>query len=84
MKCTQCLFHFRLTMLPCNFLRWKRGLPKKLFLIFVNRVFHNWLLALLHVEAVIAGDGEFTAFAIPECGEFDIGPITLNKKKKIK
>lgn len=27
----------------CIFLLWKRGLPRKLFLIFVNLVFHNWL-----------------------------------------
>lgn len=44
--------------------------------MFVNRVFHSWLLALLHVDAVIAGDGEFGAFPAVGCGEFDIGPIT--------
>lgn len=27
----------------CIFLLWKRGLPRKLFLILVNLVFHNWL-----------------------------------------
>lgn len=27
--------------LPCNFLLWNLGLPRKLFLIFVKRVFHN-------------------------------------------
>lgn len=32
---------FALVILPCNFLRWNRGLPKKLFLMFVNRVFHS-------------------------------------------
>lgn len=26
----------------CIFLLWKRGLPRKLFLILVNLVFHNW------------------------------------------
>lgn len=60
--------------LPCSFLRWNRGLPRKLFFIFVNRVFHSWLLALLHVEAVIAGDGALPAFATPKFGELGVGP----------
>lgn len=41
----------------------------------VNRVFHNWLLALLQVDAVIAGDGELPAFAALRCGELGTGPI---------
>lgn len=67
-------------ILPCNFLRWNRGLPKKLFLMFVSRVFHSWLLALLQVDAVIAGDGVFPAFAPPWCGEFGAGPRGRRRK----
>lgn len=61
--------------LPCNFRRWNLGLPRKLFLMFVKRVFHNWLLALLQVDAVMAGDGALPAFATPRCGEFGAGPV---------
>lgn len=69
-----------LQYIPCNFLRWNRGLPKKLFLMFVSRVFHSWLLALLQVDAVIAGDGVFPAFAPPWCGEFGAGPRGRRRK----
>lgn len=44
-------------------------------MIFVNRVFHSWLPALLHVDAVIAGEDGST-FPLPVCGELDIGPKT--------
>lgn len=37
-----CILHKRANSL-CIFLLWKRGLPRKLFLILVNLVFHNWL-----------------------------------------
>lgn len=46
--------------LLCIFLLWKRGLPRKLFLIFVNLVFHNWLPVLGLPPA---------EFGTPRCGE---------------
>lgn len=46
----------------CIFLLWKRGLPRKLFLIFVSRVFHNW--------PPLAGPPvEFELFVALRCGE---------------
>lgn len=62
--------------LPCSFRRWNLGLPKKLFLIFVNLVFQSWLPALLQVDAVIAGEGGHTLPPVL-CGELGIGPKTV-------
>lgn len=63
-------------LLPCNFLRWNLGLPKKLFLILVNLVFHSWPPAVaLHADAVIAGDGAF------KCG--DPGGVMTDKGTKL-
>lgn len=52
----------------CIFLLWKRGLPRKLFLIFVNLVFHNWLpvLGLPPVECGMPRWGE-PGWTIADC-----------------
>lgn len=63
-------------ILPCNFRLWNRGLPKKLFLILVSRVFHSWPPALLHVDPVITGGGVGTLPPTPECGDPGIAAIT--------
>lgn len=66
--------------LPWSFLRWNRGLPRKLFLIFVSLVFHNWPPALLQVEPVITGGCAATG-APPIWGEPG-GVITMKQKIK--
>lgn len=69
-------------IVPCNFRLWKRGLPKKLFLIFVSRVFHIWPPALLHVDPVMTAGGVGTLLPTPGCGEPGIGAITADWCKK--
>lgn len=51
------LFH-----ILCIFLLWKRGLPRKLFLMFVNLVFHNW-------PPLAGPPGEFELLVAPRCGD---------------
>lgn len=46
----------------CIFLLWKRGLPRKLFLILVNLVFHNW-------PPPLAGPPCWLELDTPRCGD---------------
>lgn len=62
---------------PCNFLLWNLGLPRKLFLILVSLVFQSWPPVLLHVDPVITGGGA------PICGEPG-GVITTTIKGMLK
>lgn len=48
-------FAGNISYIPCIFLRWKRGLPKKLFLMLVSRVFQSCPPGVLQGEPGIPG-----------------------------